>query len=271
MKIDFKTNSQGKIELENGHVLDSQILNFYDHDAFANGTGWVDLPEGLISGKDEFKGTINTEIPKMDAKGNIQTVVNNDPPVPRMPPLDPMELGLRFENGKLVQGNGLSQKEIDDYNLRYASNPTSPVYSQRFDSASTSDKYSIPGNPFSYEQNAFRDAYMQRAFGSMQTESLVEMFEKMGKILRSRGVSTVFTVTHPVEQKEHALYNLGFSKRTEGQYYHPILGQDLEQNWLAFNPEIDSLANITSMLYKSGFVKGQFKVRMDIKAALDIR
>lgn len=243
MKIDFKVNSQGKIELDNGHILDSQILQFYDHDTLANGTGWVDLPQGLIDGTDVFEGTTKKRLPKMDEKGNINEVRLGHP-------------GFRYSNLETPsEPNG------------FAGDPTS-----------TPGEFSIPRKRISYEdqlnvqqQKSFRDAYLDQAFNSMQTESLADMFEKMGKILRSRGVSTVFTVTHPVEQKERVLYSLGFIKRTQNRYYHSILGTDSEENWLRFDPMIDNVSQVTDMLFRSGFVKGQFKVRMDIKAALDIR
>jgi hypothetical protein len=72
---------------------------------------------------------------------------------------------------------------------------------------------------------------------------------------------------NPIERVFKAL---GFQARKEARWYHPILGEDFEHNWLYFDLHTDSLQSIVPKLFRSGYVKGQKQTRMDVRAVLDI-
>jgi len=70
--------------------------------------------------------------------------------------------------------------------------------------------------------------------------------------------------------REATLLNLGFQKRGLAKWWHLLFGEDLEHNWMDFDPTTDNLTTLIPKLFKEGFYQGQKKVRWEIKKALDI-
>lgn len=73
-----------------------------------------------------------------------------------------------------------------------------------------------------------------------------------------------------IEHKASVLLALGFVSRGFARWYSPVLGEDLEQNWLYFDLQTDDLTSILPKLYRSGYVKGQQNIRFQLKSLLDL-
>jgi hypothetical protein len=70
--------------------------------------------------------------------------------------------------------------------------------------------------------------------------------------------------------KVEVLKALGFTLRSTARWYHPVLGEDFEHNWMWFDLETDSVTSIVPKLYRTGWVYGQRDIRMKFKKVLDI-
>jgi hypothetical protein len=79
----------------------------------------------------------------------------------------------------------------------------------------------------------------------------------------------IFQDTHAINNSM-VLQKLGFEERSATQWYHPVLGDDMEHNWLHFDTQYDDTESIVPKIYKTGFVQGQKNIRMGIKKVLDI-
>lgn len=71
------------------------------------------------------------------------------------------------------------------------------------------------------------------------------------------------------------MISLGFQPRSNNngvvyRWFHPLLGEDFEHNWLLLDAGTDSLQSLVPKLFRSGVVAGQRQIRKDVRAALDI-
>jgi hypothetical protein len=66
------------------------------------------------------------------------------------------------------------------------------------------------------------------------------------------------------------LTKLGFQKRNECSWHHPLFGEDREDNWMHFDPETDDIQHVILKIYNYGWNKGRQNLRFEIKKALDI-
>jgi hypothetical protein len=66
------------------------------------------------------------------------------------------------------------------------------------------------------------------------------------------------------------LIKLGFQKRNECSWYHPLFGMDSEENWMHFDPNTDDIQHVIPKMYHYGYNKGRQNLRYDFKKLLDI-
>jgi hypothetical protein len=69
---------------------------------------------------------------------------------------------------------------------------------------------------------------------------------------------------------ETLLLRFGFQNRGPAKWWTPFFGPDREENWMWFDPLTDPISLLIPKLFRSGYAKGQQKVRFDIRKALDI-
>ena len=72
------------------------------------------------------------------------------------------------------------------------------------------------------------------------------------------------------ENKFWVLTAMGFVPKGPARWWHPVLGEDLEWNWLLFDLETDDLTSLPPKLYRTGWAHGQRRLRMEFKKVLDI-
>ena len=90
--------------------------------------------------------------------------------------------------------------------------------------------------------------------------------EEWDKIIKKfRETPTVF-----VHSNVTLLTKLGFQKRNECSWYHPLFGMDSEENWMHFDPNTDDIQHVIPKMYHYGYNKGRQNLRYDFKKLLDI-
>jgi hypothetical protein len=95
---------------------------------------------------------------------------------------------------------------------------------------------------------------------AINKKTLNTVFKDPGEIFRAKFK----------KENLYILKRLGFEERENSRWYHPVLGEDWQHNWLWFNIETTDPESITAMLYKTGFVTGQGYIRRGIKKLLDL-
>lgn len=271
MKIKYYQDSNGNKVTKDisgkEEIIPKIYFEYFQVDGLHNGTGTIDIPDILIKLiKDktiQFKGTTDKELPKMDDKGNINTTLPASGPI-----------GFTTQNGfGIAPGREeFAKGELD----RKLTDPAAASKFRQQPFGGQLNDINFPNHGYAgkhakhypYGLNVKFD-YDQAILNSLSTEILETAYNKFLAELKKR--KSFFAPTMSLENNvKQALIALGFKEKTDGRWYHHILGEDREDNWLKFDPKTDSLTKITTMLFGSGFIKGQFKVRMDIKKALDI-
>jgi hypothetical protein len=87
-------------------------------------------------------------------------------------------------------------------------------------------------------------------------EEIVEKFRKTPTVF-IHGSVTILT-------------KLGFQKRSEFEWFHPLFGADSEENWMHFDPKTDDIQHIIPKMYHYGWNKGRQELRYEVKTALGI-
>jgi len=99
--------------------------------------------------------------------------------------------------------------------------------------------------------------------GQIEKILTVEEWENVIKNFRQQDIQFVHSnVTY--------LTKLGFQKRNACSWFHPLFGEDREDNWMHFDPETDDIQHVIPKMYHYGYNKGRQNLRYDIKKALDI-
>jgi hypothetical protein len=105
----------------------------------------------------------------------------------------------------------------------------------------------------------FKEEPEEESKNDFTTSKLADAIKKF------RELPTEFIYT-----SESILLKLGFQKRGFAKWWHPLFGENLEHNWMDFDPNTDDIKHLVGKIFKEGQYQGQKKVRWDIKKALDI-
>lgn len=258
MKIEFKREGNDYIT-SNGLKLDDDLIGYYDHDFLADGSGWVELPNAVITnleGDVRLIGINITKQPIMDNQGNI---INTQPHIQLPNP----EITHIFPPNSCVP----STSKTINYPPIGVRDPTKTL--------KIKDLEPFIGDKFPEDHSLkqhLRDAYT-KGFQKLTIEpnnipkELVEYpIDEEDKIFSGpAGISP-----KSIDANIQSLLSLGFHERGSARWFHPIFGDDKEWNWLLFDPRTDNLISLVPKIFRTGRVQGIKKVRMDIKAALDI-